>query len=359
MSSRTIRALALASAALVATTALAACGSKEEEKTAAEAAVGNAPEAPAIKLGYFPNITHAPALVGVNKKIFEEKLGSTKLEATTFNAGPAAIEALLSGAIDATYIGPNPAINGWSKSKGTALKIIAGSTSGGAGLVVREGINTPADLKGKKIATPQLGNTQDVALRAWLKSNGLNADTSGGGDVSILPQDNATAIQAFAQGTIDGAWVPEPNYSKLILESKGKVLVDEKTLWPNQEFVTTHLIVSQDFLKKYPGTVKKLLQGHIAAVKYIKDNNADAQKAANAQIEALTSKPLKDEILTAAFANLKFTYDPIASSLFTSAKHAEEVGLLDPVDLKGIYDITLLNELLKADGQAEVSDAAA
>ncbi|BEL11457.1 aliphatic sulfonate ABC transporter substrate-binding protein [Actinoplanes sichuanensis] len=359
MSSRTIRALALASAALVATTALAACGSKEEEKTAAEAASGNAAEAPAIKLGYFPNITHAPALVGVNKKIFEEKLGSTKLEPSTFNAGPAAIEALLSGAIDATYIGPNPAINGWSKSKGTALKIIAGSTSGGAGLVVREGINTPADLKGKKIATPQLGNTQDVALRAWLKSNGLNADTSGGGDVSVLPQDNATAVQAFAQGTIDGAWVPEPNFSKLILESKGKVLVDEKTLWPNQEFVTTHLIVSQKFLKEYPGTVKKLLQGHIAAVKYIKDNNADAQKAANAQIEELTSKPLKDEILAAAFANLKFTYDPIASSLFTSAKHAEEVGLLDPVDLKGIYDITLLNELLKADGQAEVSDSAA
>ncbi|MFC4067573.1 ABC transporter substrate-binding protein [Actinoplanes subglobosus] len=359
MSSRTIRALALASAALVATTALAACGSKEEEKTAAEAAAGNAAEAPAIKLGYFPNITHAPALVGVNKKIFEEKLGSTKLEATTFNAGPAAIEALLSGAIDATYIGPNPAINGWSKSKGEALKIIAGSTSGGAGLVVKEGINTPADLKGKKIATPQLGNTQDVALRAWLKSNGLNADTSGGGDVSILPQDNATAVQAFAQGTIDGAWVPEPNYSKLILESKAKVLVDEKTLWPNQDFVTTHLIVSQKFLKEYPGTVKKLLQGHIASVKYIKDNNADAQKAANAQIEALTSKPLKDEILTAAFANLKFTYDPIAPSLFTSAKHAEEVGLLDPVDLKGIYDLTLLNELLKADGQAEVSDSAA
>lgn len=359
MSSRTIRALALASAALVATTALAACGSKEEEKTAAEAAAGNAAEAPAIKLGYFPNITHAPALVGVNKGIFAEKLGSTKLEATTFNAGPAAIEALLSGAIDATYIGPNPAINGWSKSKGEALKIIAGSTSGGAGLVVKEGINTPADLKGKKIATPQLGNTQDVALRAWLKSNGLNADTSGGGDVSILPQDNATAVQAFAQGTIDGAWVPEPNYSKLILESKAKVLVDEKTLWPNQDFVTTHLIVSQKFLKEYPGTVKKLLQGHIAAVKFIKDDNAGAQKAANAQIEALTSKPLKDEILTAAFANLKFTYDPIASSLFTSAKHAEEVGLLDPVDLKGIYDLTLLNQLLVADGQAEVSDTAA
>ncbi|MEU4618933.1 ABC transporter substrate-binding protein [Actinoplanes sp. NPDC023801] len=359
MSSRPIRALALATAALVTSTALAACGSKEPEKTAAEAAAGNAAEATTVKLGYFPNITHAPALVGVNKKFFDEKLGSTKLEATTFNAGPAAIEALLSGAIDATYIGPNPAINGWSKSKGEALKIVAGSTSGGAGLVVREGINTPADLKGKKIATPQLGNTQDVALRAWLKQNGLNADTSGGGDVSVLPQDNATAIQAFAQGTIDGAWVPEPNYSKLILESKAKVLVDEKTLWPNQEFVTTHLIVSQKFLKEYPGTVKKLLEGHIASVEYIKANNDEAQKAANGQIETLTSKPLKDEILKAAFANLKFTYDPIAPSLFTSAKHAEDVGLLDPVDLKGIYDLTLLNELLKAKGLPAVSDAAA
>ena len=358
MSSRTVRALALASAAVVASTALAACGSNDDNT--AEGTSGAAAEAKTINLGYFPNITHAPALVGVNKGLFSEALGSaTTLETKTFNAGPAAIEALLSGAIDATYIGPNPAINGWSTSKGTALKIIAGSTSGGAGLVVKEGINGPADLKGKKIATPQLGNTQDVALRAWLKQNGLNADTSGGGDVSVLPQDNATAIQAFTQGTIDGAWVPEPNYSKLILEQKAKVLVDEKTLWPNQEFVTTHLIVSQKFLKEYPGTVKKLLQGHIASVKYINDNNADAQTAANAQIEALTSKPLKPEILAAAFKNLKFTHDPIASSLYTSAKHAEEVGLLKPVDLKGIYDLGPLNELLKADGQPEVTDAAA
>ncbi|MEV6347814.1 ABC transporter substrate-binding protein [Actinoplanes sp. NPDC051851] len=359
MSSRTLRAFALATAALVASTSLAACGSDDDDKTAAGTS-GAAAEATSIKLGYFPNITHAPALVGVNKGLFAEALGSTtKLETQTFNAGPAALEALLSGAIDATYIGPNPAINGWAQSSGSALKIIAGSTSGGAGLVVKEGINSAADLKGKKIATPQLGNTQDVALRAWLKENGLNADTNGGGDVSILPQDNATAVQAFAQGSIDGAWVPEPNLSKLILESKGKLLVDEKTLWPNQQFVTTHLIVSQKFLKEYPGTVKKLLQGHLAAINYINDNNADAQKAANAQIEALSGKALKDDILAAAFKNLTFTADPIASSLYTSAEHAEEVGLLKKVDLKGIYDLGPLNELLKADGQTEVSDAAA
>jgi NitT/TauT family transport system substrate-binding protein len=353
MSSRTLRALALAATALLSATALAACGD-DDDKAASPSA-----EAPTIRLGYFPNITHAPALIAVNKGFFTEALGSTKLDAKTFNAGPAAIEALFSDAIDATYIGPNPAINGWAQSKGTGLKIIAGSTSGGAGLVVKEGINGPADLKGKKIATPQLGNTQDVALRAWLKESGLNVDQQGGGDLSVLPQDNATALQAFGQGAIDGAWVPEPNLSRMVLESKGKVLVNEKDLWPNGQFVTTHLIVSQKFLDKYPGTVKKLLQGHLKALDYIKTSEADAQAAANAQIAALSGKPLKDEILASSFKNLSFTADPIASSLYTSAKHAEDVGLLKPVDLKGIYDLGPLNELLKASGQPEVSDAAA
>ncbi|WP_305785179.1 ABC transporter substrate-binding protein [Symbioplanes lichenis] len=351
MRSRTLRALAVAASALVAAATLTACGGDDDGGSSASG------EASTLRLGYFPNITHAPALIGVKNGLFQQSLGSTKLETKTFNAGPAAIEALFSGAIDATYIGPNPAINGWATSKGTALKIIAGSTSGGAGLVVKQGINSPADLKGKKIATPQLGNTQDVALRAWLKENGLNADQQGGGDVSVLPQDNATAVQAFAQGAIDGAWVPEPNLSRMVQESKGKILVNEKDLWPNGQFVTTHLIVTQEFLKKYPATVKKLLQGHVAAVKYIKTDNAGAQKAANEQIAALSGKPLKDEILAAAFKNLEFTNDPIASSLFTSAKHAEEVGLLKPVDLKGIYDLGPLNEVLTAAGEPAVSDS--
>jgi NitT/TauT family transport system substrate-binding protein len=356
MSSRyAIRALALAATALLTATTMTACGRSDDDTAAANP---NA-EAPSLRLGYFPNITHAPALIGVNKGYFQQALGSTKLDAKTFNAGPAAIEALFSGAIDATYIGPNPAINGWAQSKGTGLKIIAGSTSGGAGLVVKPGINGPADLKGKKIATPQLGNTQDVALRSWLKQNGLNADQQGGGDVSVLPQDNATALQAFSQGAIDGAWVPEPNLSRMQIESKGKLLVNEKDLWPNGQFVTTHLIVTQTFLKKYPETVKKLLQGHLKSLDYIKNSNADARQAANAQIEALSGKPLKDNVLAAAFKNLNFTADPIASSLFTSAQHAQDVGLLKPVDLKGIYHLGPLNELLRAAGQPEVSDAAA
>jgi NitT/TauT family transport system substrate-binding protein len=353
---RPIRALTIATTALLAATALAACGGADDTTGTDKAAAG---EAPTIRLGYFPNITHAPALIGVNKGFFKEALGSTQLDAKTFNAGPAATEALFSDAIDATYIGPNPAINGWAKSQGQGLQIVAGSTSAGAGLVVKPTITSVADLKGKKIATPQLGNTQDVALRAWLKQNGLNADQQGGGDVSVLPQDNATALQAFVQGAVDGAWVPEPFFSRLQLDAGGKVLVNEKDLWPNGQFVTTHLIVSKKFLEKYPATVKKLIQGHLKALDFIKSNNADAQTAANAQIEALSGKPLKPEVLKSAFANLTFTADPVASSLFTSAQHAQDVGLLKPVDMKGIYQLGPLNELLKAAGQPEVSDAAA
>jgi NitT/TauT family transport system substrate-binding protein len=344
MGFRTFRVVAAATAVLAAT-ALTGCG---DDNTASGA------EVPTLRLGYFPNITHAPALIGVRNGLFQKELGATKLEAKTFNAGPAAIEALFSRAIDATYIGPNPAINGWAQTKGKGLKIIAGSTSGGAGLVVKPAITDVSGLKGKKIATPQLGNTQDVALRHWLKENGLNADQQGGGDVSVLPQDNATALQAFAQGAIDGAWVPEPHLSRLVNESGGKLLVNEKDLWPNGQFVTTHLIVRQDFLKENPEAVKNLLKGHVNAVAYIGENNAEAQKSANDQLAALSGKPLKEDILAAAFQNLTFTNDPIATSLYTSAEHAEGVGLLKPVDLKGVYELGPLNELLKAAGQPEV-----
>ena len=351
MGPRRLRLSALVSALLLTAGLLSACGAGDDG-----AAAGSPNEAATLRLAYFPNITHAPALVGVRKGIFAEKLGSgTKLETKTFNAGPEAIEALFSGAIDATYIGPNPAINGWAKSGGTALRIIAGSTSGGAGLVVRDGINAPADLRGKRIATPQLGNTQDVALRSWLKSQGLNADTQGGGDVSILPTANSDTVTSFASGDLDGAWVPEPYLSTLVNKHKGKVLVNEKDLWPGGQFVTTHLIVRTEFLEKYPATVAKLLAGHIAAVDYTAADPAGAQQAANEQLEALSGKKLDPAVLSAAWANLTYTVDPIAASLQASAQHAQDVGLLDKVDLKGIYDLGPLNDQLKALGRPEVS----
>ena len=215
-----------------------------------------------LRLGYFPNVTHATALVGVEQGIFAEALGDdVTLETSTFNAGPEAIEALFAGAIDATYIGPNPAINGFAKSDGEALRIVSGATSGGAFLVVKPEITSPADLAGTAIATPPLGNTQDVALRAWLQEQGLSTDESGGGDVSIVPQENSATLDAFKAGHIDGAWVPEPWATRLIQEGGGTVLVDERDLWPDGQYVTTHLIVATQFLDDHPDVVKRPAPG--------------------------------------------------------------------------------------------------
>src|SRR5918992_2352238 len=229
---------------LLAALALAGCHSESKKDATSAGSVDKGAEKVTVRLGYFPNITHAPGLVGVEKGIFAEKLGSNvTLDPKAFNAGPAAVEAIFSGAIDATYIGPNPAINAFAKSHGEAIRIISGATSGGAFLVVHPSITSPAGLKGKKIATPQLGNTQDVALRSWLKANKLKSDVQGGGDVSIVPQENGQALEAFKTGTIHGAWVPEPWASRMVQEGKGKILVDEKTLWPGGQYVTTHVIV--------------------------------------------------------------------------------------------------------------------
>lgn len=326
------------------TGALAACGDSDD---------GGSGKAGEVKLGFFPNITHATALVGVRNGIFEKHLG-TKPKIQTFNAGPAAVESLFAKGVDATYVGPNPAINAWAKSKGEAIKIIAGAASGGVALVVRPGIDSVEDLRGKKIATPQKGNTQDVALRHYLKTKGLKTDLSGGGDVRIIPQENSVTLQTFASGQIDGAWVPEPFVSRLVLESKGKVLVDEKSLWPNGQFVITHLIVRQDFAKDHPDVVRKLLAAHVEATEYINANRAAAAQAANQQLGELTGKSLKPDVLDATFKNVTFTNDPIASSLIQGAKHAQEVGLLEPVDLTGIYDLTTLNQILASRGKAQV-----
>jgi sulfonate transport system substrate-binding protein len=308
-----------------------------------------------LRLGYFPNVTHATALVGVSKGIFAKDLGAkVTLKTSTFNAGPAAVEAVFAGAIDATYIGPNPAINAFQKSHGTAIRIIAGATSGGAALVVKPAINGAADLKGKKVATPQLGNTQDVALRAWLKREGLKTDPQGGGDVSVLPQENAQTLETFKAGQIDGAWVPEPWASRLVLEGKGKVLVDEATLWPEGRYLTTELVVRTAFLKQHPDVVEGLLKGHVEATKYVNEHPAEAQQAANGLIGQITGKPLGAALIDSAWKNLHFTSDPLASTLRKEAADAESVGLLEKVDLTGIVDVKALNKVLTSAGETTV-----
>jgi NitT/TauT family transport system substrate-binding protein len=341
---------------------LAACGDDDSasDSTTASTAAGEAAstEPVTLHLGFFPNITHAPALVGVSEGIFEDNLpDNVTLETSTFNAGPEAVEALFAGDLDITYIGPNPTINAFAQSDGEAVRIIAGSTSGGAALVVSPDIQTVEDLAGTTLATPQLGNTQDVALRSYLADNGYETDTSGGGDVHITPLANADSLAAFQAGTIQGAWVPEPFATRFQLEGGGHVLVNEADLWEDitgGDYVTTQVIVRTEFLNDHPDVVRAFLQGHIAAVQAIEDDPEGSADAANAEIESITTKALTPEVLAGAFANLRFTVDPIAASLAQSAADAEAVGLLDPVDLDGIYDLSLLNELLAGAGATEV-----
>ena len=330
-----------------ATVVLMACGQS------VSSAAPNDDQPLTLRLGYFPNLTHAPALVGIKKGFFATALGDrVTIETHTFNAGGDAVTAILSNSIDASFVGPSPTMNAFIQSHGQAVRVIAGSTSGGALLVVKSSITSLAGLKGKKIADPQLGATQDVALRWFLKSNGFATDTAGGGDVSILPQDNAQTLTAFKQGQIDGAWVPEPWASRLVVEGKGRVLVDERDLWPQGKFVTTNLVVRTDFLQAHPKRIKAFLEGLYQAVAYLNSNPTEAQALTNDAVGAITGKALASGVVSAAWPHLAFTLDPLASTLKTSADHAHAVGLLAGVDLKGLYDLSLLNQVLAEHNQA-------
>jgi len=356
MAPRLIRGLALLAAASI---AFAACGEgngADTTTTTGSATTTTGALTGTVRLGYFPNVTHGPALVGVGEGFFQDALGSgVTLQTSTFNAGPEAVEALFGDALDITFIGPNPAINAFAQSNGEAIRIVAGSTSGGAFLVVRPGITGAQDLAGSTIATPQLGNTQDVALRAWLTENGLTYDVAGGGAVSIVPQSNADTLTAFQAGDIDGAWVPEPWATRLIQEGGGVVLIDERDLWPGGLYVTTHLIVRTAFLEEHPDLVAALIRGELEAIRFINANPEEAQRITNDEIEAITGKRLPDQVISTAWGNLTFTWDPIASSLQKSKDDAVTAGLLDPVELNGIYDLAILNGILAEEGEPPVA----
>jgi sulfonate transport system substrate-binding protein len=320
-------------------------------------ATTNGAPAGSLSLGYFPNLTHAPALYATSQGVLAKDLGSgVKVKQATFNSGTQEAEAILSGGIDAGYIGPNPAVNTYIKSHGDALRIISGVTSGGAGLVVKPSIASVADLKGKKIATPGLANTQDVALRYYLKKNGLKTSTSSGGDVSILPQDNAATVTAFQSGAIDGAWVPEPYLSRLVAEG-GKVLVNEASQWPGGRFVTTVLVVRTDYLTKNPEIVKRLVRANVESINALNADPQKGQELTNDALAKLSGKKLAAGVLAAAWQRLTFSPDPVASSLFTSAAHQADLGLLKgkTSDLNGIFDLSVLNGILHSAGKPEVS----
>jgi len=308
-----------------------------------------------LHLGYFPNLTHATALVGVHEGIFAKALGpDVKLVTSTFNAGPAEVQALFAGALDAAYIGPSSAVTAFTQSSGAAVEVVSGATSGGAELVVKASITSAAQLKGAKLATPQLGNTQDVALRYWLQQQGFKTDTAGGGDVSILPQANATAVTAFQTGAIDGGWLPEP-YASQMVQAGGHVLVDERTLWPGGKFATTVLVVRKAFLSSHPDVVKALLAGQVAANDFVNQHTQRAEADAAAEIGTISGKAPSSAVVASAWKELTFTDDPVASSIQGAADHAVTVGLAKKVDLTGLVDVTLLNQVLAGAGEPAVA----
>ncbi|MFF5624519.1 ABC transporter substrate-binding protein [Microbacterium sp. LWH10-1.2] len=333
---------------------LAGCASASAAPSASDAAKDDLSE---VRLGYFANVTHAPALVGLSEGLFQDALGDVDVKTEVFNAGPAAIEALSAGAIDATYIGPNPAINTFIQSGGESANIIAGATSGGAALVVRDGIDKPEDLKGKNIATPQLGNTQDVALRSWLAEEGFETSTSGGGDVTITPTENAQTLTLFQDGQLDGAWLPEPWVSRLVVEAGAHVLVDEADLWPDGAFPTTVLLVRKDFAEEHPKIVEELLEGHIAAVQWLDEHADEAPAVINDALEKATGKKLSDEVLARALENVTFTVDPHAETFTKLVENGLAAGTQKKGSIDGLFDLTPLNALLKKAGEDTVSAA--
>ncbi|MFF0287988.1 ABC transporter substrate-binding protein [Streptomyces sp. NPDC005262] len=356
------RSLAAAAALPLLAVALTACGygseAKDDTKKANVSSGGKKLSADTVKIGYFPNLTHATALVGIQEGLIAKELGGTTVKPSTFNAGPSEIEALNAGSIDIGFIGPSPSINGFAKSKGKSLRIIGGSASGGVKLVVDpKKIKTLDDLRGKKIATPQLGNTQDVAFLNWISEKGWKVDAqSGKGDVSVIRTDNKVTPDAYKAGSIDGAWVPEPTASKLVAQG-AKVLLDESTLWPDKKFVITNIIVSQKFLSEHPDVVEAVLRGSVNTNAWINANPDKAKASANAALKELSGKALPPEVIDPAWKSVQFTDDPLAATLDTEAKHAVQAGLLEQTDLSGIYDLKPLNKILKAAGKPEVADA--
>ena len=311
-----------------------------------------------VRIGHFPNITHAQPIVGRSLGIFEKKIG-VPIAWKVFNAGPSEMEALIAGQLDIAYVGPNPAVNAFLRSKGKALKIIAGSASGGAALVVPKNstISSAWEFKGRKIASPELGNTQDIALRHWLASNGMTP----GREVQVLPIKNADILLLFQQRKLDGAWVPEPWVTRLIREGNGKILIDERTLWPGERFTTSVVAVRTGFYGENRTLVKRFLEAHVETTQWIVNNPAEAQNKINEQLKVMVGKPLPAEILSEAFSRVTMTYDPLMSSLIKSAEWANGLGYLPrntdlATGIRDLQDVSLLNEVLRAKSLALVPE---
>jgi NitT/TauT family transport system substrate-binding protein len=307
----------------------------------------NSGQSDVLRIGYFPNINHAQAVIGLGRGDFQQALGDIKVEPTQFNAGPAVIEAINAKAIDVAYVGPNPAVNGYVESDGCNLRIISGAASGGAVFIVRNdaGIESEDDFTNKKFASPQLGNTQDVALRKYLLEHGYPTRENGG-DVEVLPVKNADAFTLMIKKEIDGAWVPEPWGAKMVKEADARIFLDERNLWPDGEFVTAHIIVRTEYLENNPDTISSLLEAHVDETIWINENPDEAMQVFNTQLEKLTGKTIPEDEFKEGFSRMALTWDPVKESLFQSADDAFDIGFLRAKPDAGIYDLDILNQVL-------------
>ncbi len=301
----------------------------------------------ALRLGFFPNLTHGPALVGLQRGDFAKALAPLTIDPKPFNAGPEAMEALFAGALDACYVGPAPAINGYLRSQGQALVIVSGAAQNGAGLVVRKesNIHGPGDLHGKKLASPQLGNTQDVALRMYLKDHGLQSKDRGG-DVQVMPLANADILGLMKQKELDGAWVPEPWTTRLVDEADGTLLVDERDRWPDKKFPTTVLVVTKTLATEHPEIVRKLVAANVSIIAWMKANPDAARKLVDTGLQKWAKKALPEELLKKAYANVEPSPELLDAALRKQLADGRALGFLADGDASGLTDRRFLDAAL-------------
>ncbi|CAL9582939.1 hypothetical protein SUDANB105_05065 [Streptomyces sp. enrichment culture] len=347
---------------LVLTVAGCGYGSRAPQTAAAAPAVGSGPplSAESVTVGYFANVTHATPLAGVQEGFFTRELGGTRLRTQVFNGGPSALEALNAGAVDIAWMGPSPAVNGYLRSDGRSLRIVSGAASGGVSLVVDKDVDVRGtDIRGLRIATPEAGNTQDVALLHWIREQGWDVDPhTGRGDVTVVRQSSKEIPTSFRRGAIDGAWVPEPVAAQLVAAG-GRVLVDEADLWQDGAFVTSLVVVSQSFLDDHPDVVEAVLRGALRTNKWLTESPEKGKAGVNRAIEAATGRPLPPDVLDAAWRNVRLTADPLAATLAEEAERADRLGLLGgkATALRGIFDLRVLNGVRAERGEPAVDDA--
>ena len=277
-----------------------------------------------VRIGHFPNVTHAQGVIAHRTGWFEQRLGSdVKIQWFVYNAGPSAMEAIFANSIDLTYVGPSPAMNAYSNTRGDEVRILAGAANGGAALVVQPDgrIKVPGDFRGKKVATPQLGNTQDVECRAWLTQQGFTI-TQLGGDVTVLPTANPDQLNLFKDQKVDAVWTVEPWVSRLEREANAKVFVDQ------HETVTTVLVASTKFLREHRDLAKKIVAAHAELTEWIQKNPAEAQKILREELTAETTRPIPAELIAQAWQRLDFTTQIAEPALNKFVKDAQAAGFM-------------------------------